>query len=535
MPSCLGINIENNIIKYAKVFKERENTRIETCGVKFYDNIDEALNQIIEETYSKNTQVSINLSDEMYNYLEIFSLLEQKDMRKAIATEFEYMCDEKGYNKNMLDSRYVIVNDLTDKEKVKVLHVSVNKNELYRQTQKFDKYRLVGVSPLPVVIKNLTKNEKGNIAILNIENKTTLTIVIDGQVQQVNTIESGMEEIFDKINKKENSYNKVYEILKNTTLYTAGNQELQSEENEYLEDIVPMLYNIITTVNEMLSKSVKVIDKLYITGTATAINNIDLYIQDNLSGVRCEILKPYFVQSATSSIIKDYIEANSAISLALQGLGDGIKEVNFKVLKLSDKFPVFTHDSKSKTKNENPKKINFKFDLSGSFSELEMMIIRTIAGVLLVMLTYGAFSVVIGKQIENKKEEIEENLKYSNQQIANVVSDTEKVKTRTSQYNEFINNLDNINEEITEKYKTKNAIPNLLTHVMSIIPETVQILSVENTNEKHIIINAQSAQYEQIGFFLSELKLNGILLNVKSDLGVKSDSLVKVTIEGDLP
>src|SRR5699024_3299086 len=107
-------------------------------------------------------------------------------------------------------------------------------------------------------------------------------------------------------------------------------------------------------------------------------------------------------------------------------------------------------DSKSKTKNENPKKINFKFDLSGSFSELEMMIIRTIAGVLLVMLTYGAFSVVIGKQIENKKEEIEENLKYSNQQIANVVSDTEKVKTRTSQYNEFINNLDNINEEITE-------------------------------------------------------------------------------------
>lgn len=98
-----------------------------------------------------------------------------------------------------------------------------------------------------------------------------------------------------------------------------------------------------------------------------------------------------------------------------------------------------------------------------------MMIIRTIAGVLLVMLTYGAFSVVIGKQIENKKEEIEENLKYSNQQIANVVSDTEKVKTRTSQYNEFINNLDNINEEITEKYKTKNAIPNLLTHVMSII------------------------------------------------------------------
>ena len=126
-------------------------------------------------------------------------------------------------------------------------------------------------------------------------------------------------------------------------------------------------------------------------------------------------------------------------------------------------------------------------------------------------------------------------MKYSNQQIANVVSDTEKVKTRTSQYNEFINNLDNINEEITEKYKTKNAIPNLLTHVMSIIPETVQILSVENTNEKHIIINAQSAQYEQIGFFLSELKLNGILLNVKSDLGVKSDSLVKVTIEGDLP
>jgi len=43
MPSCLGLYVENNIIKYAKISKERDNIRIEAFGMKFYDNIDETI------------------------------------------------------------------------------------------------------------------------------------------------------------------------------------------------------------------------------------------------------------------------------------------------------------------------------------------------------------------------------------------------------------------------------------------------------------------------------------------------------------
>ena len=37
MSSCLGLYIESNVIKYAKVTKERETLKIESFGIKFYE------------------------------------------------------------------------------------------------------------------------------------------------------------------------------------------------------------------------------------------------------------------------------------------------------------------------------------------------------------------------------------------------------------------------------------------------------------------------------------------------------------------
>ena len=49
MSSCLGIYIEPNIIKYAKVTKERDILTVDSFGIKFYDKIGEAIKQIIEK------------------------------------------------------------------------------------------------------------------------------------------------------------------------------------------------------------------------------------------------------------------------------------------------------------------------------------------------------------------------------------------------------------------------------------------------------------------------------------------------------
>lgn len=70
---------------------------------------------------------------------------------------------------------------------------------------------------------------------------------------------------------------------------------------------------------------------------------------------------------------------------------------------------------------------------------------------------------------------------------------------------------------------------------MSAIPKGVQLTSIKNTTEKHIVINAQSSDYQQIGYFKGVLKVDGILTNIVSDSAIKQDGVVKVTIEGDLP
>ena len=324
MSSCLGIYIENNIIKYAKVSKEREQLKVESYGVKFYDNIDQTIKQIVEETYSYKTPISINLSEEIYNYFNMFALLSKKDLPKAIKTEFEAYCSDKNYNPNVFETRYAIAPNVQDKEKLKVIHISQNKIELNKKIQRFNGYRLQDISPIGMTIPDVKEFEpKENALIVNIEEKTTITTILDQKVYDVKTLDVGSQEFLDKINIKENSYSKAYEICKETTIYTSEGRDLTDVDTNYLEDIMPTLYEIVGQIRKIMNESIEKIDRVYITGTAALINNIDLYFEEYLENVKCEILKPGFIKISPEINIKDYVEVNSAISLAISGLGEG--------------------------------------------------------------------------------------------------------------------------------------------------------------------------------------------------------------------
>ena len=106
-------------------------------------------------------------------------------------------------------------------------------------------------------------------------------------------------------------------------------QGLQQQENGYLNYIVPNLFTIASQVKDIIGASLIKINKVYITGTASVINNIDLYFEELLDGIKCEILKPFFIEDSPKVNMKDYIEVNSAISLALQGLEYGLANMNF--------------------------------------------------------------------------------------------------------------------------------------------------------------------------------------------------------------
>lgn len=541
MSNCLGIYIEEHLIKYAKVSKDHDNIKVETFGVMFYEKISDAIKQIVEETYSQKTPISISLSEEMYNYFDMFALLTKSDLQKAIKTEFEAYCTEKGYNPNVFESRYAIVDDQLDKETLKVIHIAENKIELNKRIQQVDGYRLINVSPMSMSIPNLIDVYRDeNCLIVNIEDKTTITTILNKKVSNIDVFDIGSTDFLTKINSKENSYAKSYEICKNTTIYTSEGRDLQLDDDiNYLEDIMPTLFDIVGNTKKVLNLNADKITKVYITGTGALINNVDLYFQEYLLDVECEILKPYFVDNTRDISIKDYIEVNSAISLALMGLGEGISGMNFKKPSLADKLPswmtIEIGPKKPTTKEEKNKAGYFAWDLGQKLDKIEMNMIRSAYSLLILIIIYCGFSGLLAKQIKNKENEADQSISATNEQISLANKDNDSIKQKTSQYTSMIKSIEEANNKIADINKTKNSIPNLLNQIMTIVPENVQLTSIENTTDNHIVITAQSNKYEQLGYLKAKIKTDVILTNVISTSGQKESDVVTVKIEGDLP
>ena len=74
MPKCLGIYIEDDVIKYSKVDKNKDILKIESYHVEFYEKskIIQTLEKIVRETFSAKDTISINISNELYNFFEVF-------------------------------------------------------------------------------------------------------------------------------------------------------------------------------------------------------------------------------------------------------------------------------------------------------------------------------------------------------------------------------------------------------------------------------------------------------------------------------
>ena len=544
MTSCLGIYIEPNFIKYAKISKDHDILRVESFGIKFYDKLGDAIDQVISDTYSFKTQISINLSEESYQYFYMFTLLNKVDMKKAIQTEFESFCTDKGINKNGVEARYALVNSLDDKEKIKVIHVSANKSSILEQEQPFLNYKLSTIAPVSISISNIANlKSKENALIINMENETTITTVIDQRIYQVEKIQNGASEVLEGIRIKENSYSKAYEICKNSTIYTMEGQELQEDKNEYLDDIMPTLYTIASKVKEIIENNTIKIDRVYLTGTLSVVNNIDLYFQEVLQNEKVEILKPFFIKDTVKINIKDYIEVNSAISLALQGLEYGLKDMNFKKHTFKDniddifaKLNISREDKTDKKQNKVLSNI-FSTNFRGKLSSSERWMLRVLGGALILTVMYSGFSIFLNKEIDKKNLEVAEVKQDTAYKITKVEKDIKDVQSKTSEYQRLAENLRNISNQVSEDNKNRNNIPNLLSQIMHSIPQGVQITSIENPSAKHIIIQAQSQKYEQLGYFKAILKTQGILSpsTVVSSDGERSGEVVKVRIEGDLP
>ena len=545
MQESLGISISNQFIKYAKVTKNNDQLDVASFGVKFYDNLEKDLQQIILETNSKDIPICIDTHNEKVNYFSIFGLLSKADTKKTIQTEYETSCSDNHINPNAYEGRYLIVNDINNKDRNKVIYFTESKADLEERIALFKNKKINSITPLPTSLCNIVEAKKNeNIMIVNIEEKTTVTTILNQRIYNIDMIPNGMLEVLDKINEKENSYTKSYEACKNTTIYTMETTATDDPNNKYLSLIIPTLFNIVQEVKKIKDNYTR-IDKIYLTGLGTVINNVDLYFQEYFKESKCEILKPYFAENNLKINIKDYIEVNSAIALALEGMNYGLKDLNFRTSNWKEDLNTLLHsDIKSLGKGTKTKGTSFKLDtnMSGPLKPTEILLVRCCVTVLMIAIIYGTCFVLLGNQITAKTAQAQEVIDDTTSKINELNSNENQMNRKISDFERVTTNLQNASSSIALKQSRKNEIPTLLNQIVYTIPKNVQLTSIKDTEiqndgetKQHISIVAQSKQYEQLAYFKAKLSNSGYLLNVTSTEGTKQGDYVIVTIEGDLP
>ena len=537
MPSCLGLFIQNNLIKYAKISKENEATKIENFGVRFYEqNLNETIDKILEETFSYKDPISINILDEKYANTEIFGLLGDADQKKSIKTEFEYLYNQMGKNRLTVEYRAVVSDNVDGNDKKNVLYTYTEKGNIAERIQLLDGYKLSNVCPVALALPQVVQDD--SYIIVNIEDRTEITTVVNEKPVTVDLVEFGMSDVLREIAEKENSINKAYEVCKNTTLYTESSQNLQTENNEYLEIIVPKMYKIMEQVKQVIGKNNSEIKKIYLTGTGTIINNLDLYFQENFLDYKCEVLTPYFVDRTSLKLnIKDYIEVNSAIALALQGMNKKNKNISF--VGKSERWDKITEllNTDVKKINKKPKETKkTKVKMPTKFNITDMNCIRFAYATLCMLVFYIVATTFLYGKITDKILDTEEVINDTIAKTENINKQTTLIKSRADDYRSILIQLEEANEQAAQASGSKNVIPNLLSQIMFAIPQEAQVLSIQNTKDKHITIEVQASEYQYLGYLKSEIQNRAILINVTSTSGTReANDMIKVTIEGDLP
>lgn len=594
MPSCLGFYTDKNMIKYAKVNRDKNSGlyMLESYGVKFYDNIMTTIDEIAGEVGVDQSTISLAVNNEGYQSVEVFSGLKAKDRNGLVESEFQAYCEKTGLIPSTLEFRYQLVENTGNIDKFNAICAYVSKAELANLKTNYEGFKISSVGPLGLSINNLFKN-KGvdeESVIVNIENKTTVTILFRGEVQKVIAIPLGMEDVLDKLAEKYNSYSKAYDACKKVSVYIEDVTALDEESRDILDVILPVFYDIRQRVDNAITPYKKQIKAIYLSGTAVTVNNVDLYFQENFPSLRCEILKPFFAQKRDSGIQKEIVEVNSAIATALNGLGmidhnidfnsaankimrnstsDAMKNIksavdnfakDFKAkyeipsnknvgAVLADKFKDLFKSKYSRGKTRGKVRVAYDAEITNpldyendgeatvqtGISTFDAWLIRITVASIVVCLVYLWGSSYVTKSLKQNIADSDIAISKVNAEILKANEDAEYIRSRASEYSDKISKLIAVMEEIeTEKRKSNFDIPNFMSQLMFIIPQGVTITNINITELGEVEIDANSSQYAQLGYFVSRLKLEKILLNVDMSV-VEMQQNIKIKVGGMLP
>jgi len=578
MATCLGISVGKNLIKYAKMIKDKNSTNIVAYGIKFYDIMSNTITEIISETKSKDAAISVSVTSDEYCETEAFRDMKKKDMQTYIETEFAEICNKRSLSIANLDMRYILADHPTNAAQYRVICMCANKMELSNIWKALNQYKVKSISGIGSSIATILPNKgKGtNALVVNIEDDTKCTIVKEGVITQVISIPVGMDEVITKLADRYNSYAKAYEACKGIDAYADTDMGAPNDQDtKYIRDaLMPVLYELKQRLMYDLDAYQSDFKEIYFTGTGIVVNNIDLYLSDAFPGKHTEILiLPYANKDVVG--LKDVVEVNSALAAAtyyLNGIkreedflvsGDYLKneanKVNFtpKALftALLDKVDEI-NKSTLKVKKSSKRKTNISFDdeianmgESGGVPQFNAQIAeddleyydpmaewftRVSIGLFVGWIAYTYMSWYIGNNINDRLKEVENNIQLAEMEIQKVEQDKEFIVSKSKEYNDKITNLEHIIRTIRDKKDRSYNVPNFLSQLMFVIPDNVKVESIQIDTDNSVVMEVTSPKYAQLGYFVSRLKLAGIITNVNMEvLGMSSS--ISIKISGRLP
>ena len=180
------------------------------------------------------------------------------------------------------------------------------------------------------------------------------------------------------------------------------------------------------------------------------------------------------------------------------------------------------------------KNIQVDMNFGEKLDATEIFGIRLIIAILLVIIVFAGFSIYITSINENMKQKVETNISEQEKEIAKINADKQSITERKEEYSNLLRRLSQKSESNNQEQNTeKDSIPNLLTSIANLIPKNLTIKKIVEKNRR-VTITAQSATYEQFGYFLDKLKDNSIITNVVTTKENKANGILEFKLEGDL-
>lgn len=534
MGACLGVYLGEKIIKYAKLEQDEKTKRISlsSYGTKYvWGKKEDEIADIIAQTGSDNASVCLNLQESYLLETEILKQLKKSDVQSVIALEVSDSAAQRGINDKLLAHRYTLVDSNVSSANSHALIEVVNKADVDKLAENKNIKKLAGIYPTEFVLNRVT-TQQNNYILLNVDEEATMIFVSNNVPVAVRKLDVSMKQILDTLAIQEGSYSKACDLCRTINV-------LSDESLDYkLESVIePVIQDLLNRVGATIEETKFRCGKIILNGLINLFINIEMLFEQ-FFGIDTEKLKPAFLSLDEATVnMSEVIETNEAIALAYEGIVNYKKEMNFYsdssavATSSKDKFNIANLFKKKDGDNKSVVLPNI------SKEQIERVLLFSNLTAASLFVGYGAFSAIYNGAMTSMENTLTTNIAVLSGETAKVQSDityVNGIKGQYDKYNQYITEtVQKIKEGKIGKYTTYN-VANFMQKIAKYIPTNVELQSISSNDNKRVVIMAKSTSYAELGYFISQLKLKGILENVATD-GVQHGTYITVTIGGELP